>query len=101
MHKSEIEKYKNKKYKDHEELNYQLREFMRFVPKNVHLAITISFEGAVDEKMITVMRNIALGKQHWMYSEFDEYDGYMLPTWYVNAKLKLIELDEQFLVRTD
>jgi hypothetical protein len=94
MLKSELEKYKKRIYKDQDELNYELRKFMRRVSKNVQLALTISFEGAVDEKMITVMRNIALGKQHWMYSEFDEYDGYMLPTWYVNAKLKLIELDK-------
>jgi hypothetical protein len=101
MLKSEIEKYKIRTYKDHEELNYQLREFMRRVPKNVRLALTIEFKGPVYEKIITTMRNIALGKQHWMYSEFDEYDGYMLPTWYYNTKLKLIELDEQFRVRTD
>gem|GEM_PF-4156718 len=100
MRKNEIQKYRNnlkpmieqlkiKSFKDKDEMNHELRKFLQYaVPKKVQLALTVSHEGEVIEKMVTLMRDIALGKQHWIYSEFIEHDEKILPKWYVNATLQ-------------
>jgi hypothetical protein len=89
MRKDDMKLYDGRVFKSKEELNSELRNFMwSKVPKKVHLAITISHQGEINEKMVTLLRDITLGKQHWMYSEFIEHNGHMLPKWYVNAKLQ-------------
>lgn len=89
MRKFEMLKYHNRIFKNKEELNLELRNFMwNEVPKNVHRAITIEHRGEIDEKKVTLLRDIALGKQHWMYAEFIEHNGFMLPRWYVYAKFE-------------
>jgi hypothetical protein len=89
MRKYEMLRYQKLTLETEEELNSALREFLwNKVPKKVLFALTVSHEGDVNENTVSLNRRISIGKQHWMYSEFIEHNGHMLPKWYVNAKLQ-------------
>jgi hypothetical protein len=84
-----LEKYKHRTFRNKDELNEDVRKFMNYgIPKRVRLALMVKVSGKIDEKMITMVRNIAIGKQHWMYKEFVEHNGYIVPIWYANAKIE-------------
>jgi hypothetical protein len=86
-----IDSYATRIFKDRNELNIEVRKFMQYaVPKDVHLALSVILSDELNEETVTMRRKIAQGKRHWIYNEFIEHNGFMLPKWYVSAKIQQI-----------
>lgn len=89
MSKYEYVKFLKKISKSNKNLDAELRTFLdEYVPKKVLFALTVSHEGEVTEGIVSLKRRVEIGKRHWMYAEFIEHNGFMLPRWYVTAKLE-------------